>query len=343
MKRREVLLLFNVYEPTEPDFDFTESFTQPDFETERDIFEALNALKYKARTFPINRDLMPLVTRLSQEPPSLVFNQCEFFRNDRRHEPHVMGVVDMLGVPYSGAPSTALAICKDKALAKKILTYHRIKTPRFVHALRNRPLPSLSRLKFPVFVKPVATESSEGISQAALAETPQSAVERIKFIHDSVPSDALVEEYIVGRELFAAVIGNHRLEVLPPIELLVADLPLHSDEAPRGAPQFFTHRAKWNDEYRKRWGIRSAEPENLSKDLRQKLQDTARRACRALGVRGYARVDARLTPEGEIHVIEVNPNPGLAKTDEFAKAWALTKRSYEALISQVVKLGLRSR
>jgi D-alanine-D-alanine ligase len=339
MKRRDVLVLFNVVEPTPPDYDFTENFKQEDFETERDVVEALRKLRFKPQTHPINQDLHPLVERLTNQPPSVLFNLCDYFRMDRRHEPHVMGVVDMLGVPHTGASSTVLAICKDKALTKKILTYHHIKTPKFVYASRRRPIPSLSNLKYPVFVKPVATESSEGISQAALAETPQTALERVKFIHQSVPSDALVEEYVVGREIHVGVIGNDRLVVLPPVELLVADLPMHSPDAPKGAPQFFTFRAKWNEAYRKKWGIRSAAPENLPDAVSQKLKDIARRACRALNVRGYARVDARVTPEGEVHVIEVNPNPGLSRTDEFALAWGLTKRKYEELILRITKLA----
>jgi D-alanine-D-alanine ligase len=252
----------------------------------------------------------------------------------------VVGLLEMMGVPYTGASPEALTLCKDKSLAKKILSFHRIKTPRFVLSPKKRPLRSLKPLAYPVFVKPIASESSEGIAQAALAEDQKSALDRVAFLHEKLASDVLIEEYVEGRELYAGVLGNERLKAFPLIELFVGDEPIGAKNAPEGAPKFFTYKAKWDNAYRKRWDIRSGKPRSLSPERAKKAAQLARRACSVLRVNGYARVDLRLTEAGELYVIEVNPNPGLARLDEFAQAAALAGIDYEALIERIVKLGV---
>lgn len=194
-----------------------------------------------------------------------------------------------------------------------------------------------------MFIKPVNTESSVGISQAALALDEKSALERVRFVHAHLGADALVEEYVDGREIYCGVIGGERLEALPLIELLVGDLPIDAEDAPPGAPRFFTYKAKWDEAYRKKWNIRAGPPPDLDPALAKKVQTVARRACRILRVRGYARVDLRVTQDGEVHVIEVNPNPGLASDDEFAQAALLGGTNYLTLIDRILDLGLRSR
>ncbi|HVO30553.1 MAG TPA: ATP-grasp domain-containing protein, partial [bacterium] len=251
------------------------------------------------------------------------------------------GLLELLGVPYTGASAAALAVCKDKALAKKILSFHKIKTPRFVVSPRIRPLKQVTQVGFPAFVKPLSTEGSEGIAQAARVENEAAALERIRFVHESVKSDALVEEFIEGRELYAGVIGNERLQSLPLVELFVAGEPLGDEAAPQGAPKFFTYRAKWDAAYRKKWRIKAGPPKDLPPDVEKRIGEIARRVYHSLGVTGYGRVDLRLTPAGEIYVIEVNPNPGLAQSDEFAKAAARADIPYDSLIARIVQLAER--
>jgi D-alanine-D-alanine ligase len=336
----DVLVLFDVSRPVPPDHDFTEAFKDPGFETEGNVCEALRALGHQVRTHPVHAELVPLVERLTQNPPQLVFNLCESFNLRREHEAHLVGVLEMLGLPYTGVGTVGLTLCHDKSLAKKVLTFHHARTPKFALSLRQRPLKALRPLRPPVFVKPLNTESSEGIALAALATDEKSALERVAFIHERLQADALVEEYIEGRELYCGVLGNERLRALPLVELLVGDGSVGAEDAAPGAPRFFTWKAKWDEAYRKKWNIRSGPPQELPAKLAHHCQEVARRACKVLRVKGYARVDMRLKPGGELYVIEVNPNPGLARGDEFAQAAARSGLSYEALIDKIVSLAM---
>jgi D-alanine-D-alanine ligase len=237
-------------------------------------------------------------------------------------------------VRYTGAGPEALLLCKDKALAKKILAFHKIRVAGFVVSTRARPLKKLRRFRFPAFVKPLGEESSDGISKASYARTEEEALERARFIHASFERDALIEEYIEGRELTVGVLGNPRPLALPPREIFFG-----VDEP--SAPRFTTSKAKWDDAYRKRWGIKNGPAGPLPNGTPDKLARTARMAYRILKIRGFARLDIRLTENGEVVVIEVNPNPSLAKTDDFAMSAADAGLPYEALVQRILENAIR--
>ena len=340
-RRQKVLVLFDLNHPVPLDYDYREDLKDEAFVAQAQVLSALEELGHQAQPFTFCDELAPLVERLTREPPDVVFNLSEAFAQDARHESHVAGLLELTRIPYTGAGPTSLALCKNKALAKKILTYHHIKTPHFLVSLKQRPLKRFSSLRFPVFIKPTGTESSVGIAQAALADDEGSALQRVEFIHGSVGSDALIEEYVEGRELYGGVIGNERLEALPLNELLIGDAPLGADATPAGAPRFLTYKAKWDDAYRDKWKISSGAPRDLDDAVEKAIRERVRRACQALQITGYGRVDLRLTPNGEIHVIEVNPNPGLAQEDDFAQVAKRGGMTYPALIDRILKLADR--
>jgi D-alanine-D-alanine ligase len=338
---KKVLVLFDLNERTPVDYDWGAELKDEAFETERDVCRALERLGWEARPLALFDDLRPLLEVLEKEKPDLLFNLSEAFHADRRHEAHLVGLLEMLRVPYTGADPTALMLCKDKALAKRILFWGRIKTPRFVVSPRSRPLKRLTKLAFPVFVKPVGSEGSEGIAKGALATDEKSAVERAAFVHESQKSDALIEEYVQGREIYAGVLGRERLQVLPLVELTVGGSPVGEPDLPKDAPRFFTYKAKWDAAYRKKWRIQSGPPKELDEKIAAQIAETARKACKALRITGYGRIDCRVTDAGEVYVIEANPNPGLAQSDEFAKAAARADIGYDALIGRIVQFAER--
>jgi D-alanine-D-alanine ligase len=190
----------------------------------------------------------------------------------------------------------------------------------------------LGDLRFPVFIKPLNLEASEGISQLSFAGTKKDALERIRYLHDRFETDVIVEEYISGRELYVGVIGNERLTSFPPRELFFR-------EVPEGEPRFASFKAKWDDDYRKKWGIKTGNA-NLSEDVRDKLDELCKKIYRVLGLSGYGRVDLRLTPEGEIYCIEANPNPSIEKDGDFALSAVKSGMAYEELIQKIINLGL---
>jgi D-alanine-D-alanine ligase len=239
-------------------------------------------------------------------------------------------------------------LCKDKALAKQLLVFHRIRVARFVVSSWQRPLRRLGRFTYPAFVKPVGEESSEGIAKASLVRSETEALERVRFIHVRFETDAMIEEYVDGRELYLGILGKGRLTAFPPREIFFGDPPDGTSPASAapskpddGTPRFATAKAKWDDAYRKKWGIRNGPAAPLPDAMDRKLGELAKRVYRILHIRGLGRIDVRLTPENEIVIIEANPNPSLAREDDFAQAAAQIGLDYDTLIQRILENALR--
>src|SRR5262249_43989932 len=248
------------------------------------------------------------------------------------HEPNLPALLELMKVRYTGSGPDALLLCKDKALAKKVLAYHHVDVPGFVISHRTSPLRRLKGFTFPAFVKPCSEESSDGISKASFARDEREAIERAQFIHQKFDCDALIEEYIDGRELYISVLGNRRPTVFPPREVFF-------DNMPADVPRFATYHAKWNDVYRKRWGITNGPARNLPPEIDRDLRKLARNVYGWLKIRSCGRLDVRLTPKGELFVIEANPNPSLARDEDFAQSAAEVGMNYDAIVNAILALA----
>jgi D-alanine-D-alanine ligase len=340
----KVLLLFDLFRRTTPaeTFETPDALRAEDKKTEADLFEVLVRLGHEPGAAGVYDEIRPLFDRIESFKPDVVLNTCESFLSNRAHEPNIPALLELLGVRYTGAGPDALMLCKDKALAKKLLTFHSVRVADFVVSPRERPLRALKKLAFPVFVKPVNEESSDGISKASFAKTEAEAVERARFVHEQFGCDALIEEYVDGRELTVGVLGNARLTILPPQELFFGEPKEDGQPEDPAAPRFLTAKAKWDDKYRKKWGIRNGPAAPLPNGTGDKLAKIARRVYRILHIRGLGRIDARLAPSGEIVVMEANPNPSLGKGDDFALAAARSGIEYDDLIAQVLANAVRS-
>jgi D-alanine-D-alanine ligase len=334
----KVLVLFDIGRPPEPtdSFSVTALRREEKKPMEADVITSLRALGHEVETLPVYDNVRDMFDRISSFAPDVVFNMVESFYLDRAHEPFIPGLLDLMKVRYTGAGPEALMLCRDKALAKKILAFHRVRVASGVVSSKARPLRKLRRFRFPAFVKPLGEEGSNGISKASFCANEAEAVERATFIHRSFECDALIEEYIEGRELTIGVLGNPRPITFPPREIFFGKAD-DDDEAPR----FATQRAKWDDAYRRKWRIRNGEPDPLPAGTTERLAKTARMAYRILRLRGAVRLDVRLTDQGEIFVIEVNPNPSLARTDDFAMAAATSGLEYQALIQRILDNAIR--
>ncbi len=340
----KILILFDLGRPTSKDEIFSARALRKDEEkpTEADVLLCLRRLEHEVETLAVYDNVKDIFDTIHSFKPDVVFNLCETFFSDRAHEPNIPALLELMKVPYTGAGSDALMLCKDKALAKKLLTFHHVRVARFVVSTKERPLRRLARFSFPAFVKPVGEESSDGIAKASLVRSEAEAVERARFIHERFQTDALIEEYIDGRELYVGVFGQKRLTVLPPREIFFGDAPDADSEPPDDdAPRFATAKAKWDDAYRKKWKIRNGPAGPLPPKVDQKLAVIARRVSRILHIRGTGRIDVRLTRENEVVVIEANPNPSLAKGDDFAQAAAQNGLEYDELIQRILEQALR--
>ncbi len=334
-KKLKILALFDAIAPTTLDQDLSAELKTDDWKTEANVLAALAELGHTVEHLAIFDDLNLLRQKLDSFQPDLIFNLADQFKNNRAFDQNIVSFLEMHGVPFTGCGSTGLTLCKHKGISKKILSYHRIRTPEFTVIPRGKRPVRPKRLRFPILVKPLKEEASLGISQASFIETDELFKERVQFIHEKYDNDAIAEEYIAGRELYVSVLGNHRLDVLPIRELVFKEVP--PDE-----PKIATYRAKWDEEYRKKWGLQNQFAEALDPALAKDIAQTCKRIYRLLTIDGYARVDLRVTPANEIYFIEANPNPILAADEDFAQSALKAGLAYPQLIERIIRTGLKT-
>ncbi len=328
-KKLKVLVLFDGTSPTTLDQDFK------DWKTEADVMAALGALGHTAEHLAIYDDLDLVRQKLETFAPDVLFNLVEQFRNNPGFDQNIVSFFEMQDLPFTGCGSTGLTLCKHKGISKKILHYHGIHVPNFLVIPRGQRIGRPRQLKFPILVKPVREEASYGISQASFVENDEQFRERIAFIHEKYNSDAIAEEYIEGRELYVSIMGNARLTVFPIRELVFREVPPKE-------PKIATYNAKWDEEYRKRWGLENQFVEDLDPGLVNEIQETCKDIYRLLTIDGYARIDLRLAPENKLYFIEANPNPILADDEDFALSAARAGLPYPQLIDRIVRLGMKT-
>lgn len=332
-KKLKVLALFDAVAPTTLDQDLTAELKTEDWKTEANVLAALDQLGHTTQHLAIFDDLDLLRPKLQSFEPDVIFNLADQFKNNRAFDQNIVSFLEMQGVPFTGCGSTGLTLCKHKGISKKILGYHRIHVPEFTVIGRGKRIGRAKPLQFPILVKPLKEEASLGISQASLVESDEQFKERVQFIHEKYDSDVIAEEYIDGRELYVSILGNHRLEVFPIRELVFKEVP--PDE-----PKIATYRAKWDEEYRKRWGLQNQFAEGLDPAFVREIEHVCKRIYHLLTIDGYARIDLRLTADHKLYFIEANPNPILAEDEDFAQSAARAGSPYPRLIDRIMRLGL---
>src|SRR5438067_11841636 len=263
----------------------------------------------------------------------LIFNLTESYAGDDTKEMNVGAYMDLLGIPYTGAGPHAHFLAQDKGTAKKMFAFHGIRTPYFATAYRGN-IDHAHDVKFPLIVKPQLEDGSIGIDAEAVVNSVKELMERVEYVQNEFDSPALIEEYIEGREIYAAILGSYeKTEVLPLVELDLSQLP-------EGTPRIASRDVKFERDSEAYKLTKSKVADDLDEATAQKLADTALAAYRAVKLRDYGRIDMRLTLEGEVYVIEANPNPWLSSKHEFAMAAKKSGRSYTQLIEQIVELAM---
>jgi D-alanine-D-alanine ligase len=335
LKRRRMRVLVLLETGTKPpdDLDSLTEQERHDFKMETDVLTTLDALGHEVRVLEIKHELAPIKEVLEEWKPHVVFNLIEGFFGLRELDQHVVSYLELLLVPYTGCNPRGLVLARDKALAKKILTYHRVPVPNFDVVRSGRRAKRAKPLTFPMIVKSLTEEASVGIAQASVVWDQAELDARVKFIHDTIGGDALIEEFIDGREIYVGVLGNQRLTVLPPWELFF-------DKTEPGAVEIAKELVKHHLSYQNKHGKTVGEAA-LDTDVRARLMSMAKRIYRNLSLDGYARLDFRLRADGTAFFIEANPNPEIARKEEFAQSALKAGIKYERLIDMILKLGVR--
>jgi D-alanine-D-alanine ligase len=280
----------------------------------------------------IYRDLKGMIDGVTEAKPDLVFNLCEGFGDALFGAVGIVGMLDLLGVRYTGGGPGEFYLQQDKAVTKKMLAFDSIRYPDFAVFTEDADLETGGSLRMPLFVKPLRQDASIGIEANALVNSTHDMMKRVLAIHDKVKDAALVEEYIEGRELYVGILGNQQPHAFPPLEMDFSGLP-------EGAPRIASGKAKWKKRSAEYKGTKIVVAD-LPDELRARVQKVALNAYRALRVRDYGRVDMRLTATGEIYVLEVNASCYLEKDSEFAHAAEVDGMKYTVLVNEIVDLAV---
>jgi D-alanine-D-alanine ligase len=307
-----------------------------EWRTEYDVMTTLRTAGREVRCIGVLDSLTELRAAVADWQPDIVFNLLEEFGGIVTYDQHVVAFLELLRQPYTGCNPRGLLLSRDKLLCKQLLAFHRIPTPRFVVNRRGARVHIPRKLKFPLFVKSTVEDASLGIAQASVVEDAARLQERIEFVHEQVGSDALVEEFIEGRELYVGVLGNERLTRLPVWEMVFGSMP-------ESLAAIATRKVKWDKRYQAKYGITTRAAQDLPQAVIARLDKLSRRIFRALGLSGYARMDFRVTAAGEVYVLEANANPNLEATEDFAESARAAGMPYNELLEKLMALGLSYR
>src|SRR6185312_13709056 len=296
------------------------------------VARTLRRLGHRVSVLGVHGDVKRLIAGLSRRKPELVFNLMEMFGDNVFGDIPVAGLLELLGVKYTGSGPGELYLRQDKGLTKKLLAFEDILYPRYAVFSRQAAFETGGNLRMPLFVKPLRSDSSIGIGGKSLVHDAVALMERVAVIHKELDDSALAEEYIDGREFYVVVLGNGQPKALPPVEVDFTGFP-------EGVPKVMDSKAKWDERSKEYKGTKSVIA-TLPDELRARLQKVAVDAYRALRVRDYGRVDLRLTDTGDIYVLEVNASCYLERSSEFAMSAAAAGMEYPKLIERIVQLAL---
>ena len=298
--------------------------------------DALRTLGHDVARLSVGSEAAPLVSRLVEAAPELVFNLAESFQGKSALESNIAALLNLLNLRYTGSSPAGLMLAGDKTLTKKVLSFHGILTAKFATVFRGE-VDWAGDIKFPLLVKPPQEDASLGISQKSVVNDVKELLDMMGTTQQEYQSPVLVEEFIDGREFYVGVLGNHSPTALPIIELDFSRYPAN-------LPKIASWEAKWGEDGEGSGaefaGTKSIFPTDLSEELSAKIQSVALNAFQALRLRDYARIDLRVTSAEEVYVIEANPNCYLEKESEFARAAASAGIEYPVLVAKIIDLAI---
>lgn len=342
-KNLKVAVIFNEANPElyvkDPEEDVPSSDFIPYFEVEeltpieeyRNMAARLRAKGVDAYTLNIKDDIDILLKNIKKHKPEVVFNFVEIFNDDSRLEMNMVGLLELLGIPYTGAPPMALANCQSKVLAKRLLNAVGIKTPQFM-VIREARKQYRHKLNFPLIIKPAFEDASVGIENDSIVKNNKELKERVNYILEYFAQPALVEEFIEGRELNVAVMGDREPVALPISEIDFTEMPGHLHN-------IVSYQAKWDPNHESYHKTIPICPAELPKRIEKKAKEIALKAFKTMSCRDYARVDMRLSSDNKLYVLEVNPNPDLTEGAGFMRSAEAAGFGYTTALKKIINFA----
>lgn len=334
MRKLRVLVAMHEVLVPPPDAEKLPAAETWEYQMELDVVRTLRDMGHEVKVLGVGDELKPVRDAIAEQKPHVVFNILTDFHDVVTYEAHFVSYLELLKQPYTGCNPRGIVLAGDKALSKQILAWHRIPCPAFaVFPLRTKKARLPSRMQFPVIVKSAVQHGSAGISQASVVHDDKELTERVEFLHRTLQTDVVVEQFLPGRELTVSVLGNERLEVLPIWELWFDKLPDRNEA-------IATSRVKWDVAYQERIGLRTGRARDLGTDLEERIVAICKRTYRALHLSGYARIDLRLDGENRPFVIEANVNSDLSPGEDFPESAKAAGLDYAALLQRILNVGI---
>ena len=313
------------------DEDFKREVAAEVEEPEYEIAEALLARGHDTRLIGVHDDLTHLVEELRDFRPHLVFNCAEGFAGQSNLDYVYPALFEAEGHPYTGSPPICLLTTRNKAMSKKVLAYHGVRVPGFATYMLGEVPDAPPPLAFPLIVKPLQEDASEGIAMASIVQDVADLRERTVWVHERFRQPAIAEEYIEGRELYVGLVGNGaNLAMLPVVELVF------DNDSTRPEERIATKAAKWDVPYRERKGIKNVFARPIAQSAKDEIHAVCRAAFPALWLRDYGRLDVRLTGDNQVWVIEANANPFISFGHDMANAAEKAGMDYYAFVERLV-------
>lgn len=304
----KVAVAFNTYEP----FVYRREKASEDSvaKVAEVVCETLKQAGMEATLVPLQRSMFNFLRRIKDLNVEVVVNLCEGFFGKPQWESNVAAVMEILHIPFTGNGSRTLALCQDKHQAKAILSSFNLPVaPSQLIASAEE----MVDLKFPVIVKPNSEDASLGVHPESVVYNQEALAAQVKRIIETYSQPALVEEFIDGREFNVAVLDDGEIKALPVSEIDFTGMP-------EGYPKICSYEAKWYPDHILYKATPPVCPAPIDDDLKERLQSLAIIAFKAMGCRDYARVDFRMSGQGEIFILEVNPNPDISLDAGYARA-----------------------
>jgi D-alanine-D-alanine ligase len=299
------------------------------------IQTALLGVGYEAELYNMKDDVPRLIAYLRERRPDVVFNLVEHVRDESGLEVAVAGLYELLQIPYTGAPPLALALCQRKGLTKQVLLANDVRTPRF-RLLNGPTLKRRHGLHFPMIVKPSREDASVGVEPESVVHDQAQLHQRIAVAHEQFGPPILVEEFIEGRELHIAVLGNDPPVALPILEYELSGLPPH-------LPRIISYAGKWDPLQEEYHRVHTICPAKLRRPVERRVREAALAAYHLTQCRDYARIDARLSKDSKVYILEVNPNPDLTEDVSFMESAAAAGLSFGETLKAIVDMVLSRR